>query len=145
MASLINQLADKLLALNKTLPEGLERRPYYGHDFMLGDDEGDMIDDATRRQLRAKDDAASLRARAAVLARRRRTARRRDTRPARPPVWRPDAGKTPSVRQRPPCAPSLLFRTALRGPARHGNLPHFRARARLLDITTVAASTLTPP
>ena len=57
MASFINQLADKLLALNKTLPEGLERRPYYGHDFMLGDDEGDMIDDATRRQLRAKDDA----------------------------------------------------------------------------------------
>lgn len=51
MASFINQLAEKLLSLNKTLPEGLDRRPYYGHDFMLGDDEGDMVDDAPRRFL----------------------------------------------------------------------------------------------
>ena len=56
MALYINMLAQQMLALNLTLPEGLEEQPYYGQERARSTDDAAPGDDAVRRRrrLRAK-------------------------------------------------------------------------------------------
>lgn len=54
MALYINLLAQQLLALNLTLPEGLEEQPYYGQEraHAAENDEDDVLKDRTQRRRR---------------------------------------------------------------------------------------------
>mmetsp|Transcript_9076 Transcript_9076/g.27330 ORF Transcript_9076/g.27330 Transcript_9076/m.27330 type:complete len:243 (-) Transcript_9076:1136-1864(-) len=60
MALYINMLAQQMLALNLTLPEGLEEQPYYGQERARSTDDAAPGDDAVRRRRRLRADSREL-------------------------------------------------------------------------------------